>query len=220
MVGEKCRGGRAPLVRLECMVPDRYENLNSKVRESENNILRVFRGIARRGGSCRMDHYVEQCVGSTQEKEPSWAGCPTSTKLFSNVVAPTGGGHKVVCFTPSSLCRRNPTQGFHGRHLGPQPWWWQWLMPEGGDLFDDLPHSPFSCDLACSWPVTRRGWKVTALNGEGQVGTFYGMTDHSCQSPPSLSLVDWEAGGQSSLDSWAFGSMTDSYGNQLVRFRM
>ena len=43
-MGVKYSGGHAPLVRLGCTVPDRYKNLNSKDRESEQDIPRVVRG--------------------------------------------------------------------------------------------------------------------------------------------------------------------------------
>ena len=57
-------------------MPDRCQNLSSKGGESEQNIPGVIGGIARRGGSCQRDRYVEWCVGSTKEKEPSWVVCP------------------------------------------------------------------------------------------------------------------------------------------------
>ena len=68
LVGEKCRGGRALLVHLGCMVPDCCQNLSSKGGELEQNIPKVVEvvgGIARRGGSRQRDHYMEWCVGST-----------------------------------------------------------------------------------------------------------------------------------------------------------
>ena len=52
--------GRAPLVSLGCLVPDYYQKLSSNGGESEQNILRVVGGIARRGRECvlvfMMDH--------------------------------------------------------------------------------------------------------------------------------------------------------------------
>ena len=47
----KCRRGYAPLVHLGCIVPDHFQNLNSKGGESEQNIPGVVRGIAKREGS-------------------------------------------------------------------------------------------------------------------------------------------------------------------------
>ena len=63
-----------------------------------------------------------------------------------------GAGQSSLC--PRYCRRKNPIWGLPSRHLGPQTWWQQWLTPEGGDSFDDLPYWSFTCDLACSWAVT------------------------------------------------------------------
>ena len=71
----------------------------------------------------------------------------------------------VRCSTlrPRYCHRKNITRGFPGCHLSPWPWWWQWLMPEGGYSFQSLPCWPFACGLAYLEIVTCGGWKITAL---------------------------------------------------------
>ena len=123
-----------------------------------------------RGESCWRDHYVEWCVGSTQEKEPSSVDCLTSTKLFSNASASEDGGAGRSTLHPWCCCRENPIWGLLSHHLGPQPWWRQWLTPEGGDSFNDFSYWSFTYNLACSWAVTRGDWKITALVVRAELG--------------------------------------------------
>ena len=150
----KYHGGRASLVCLGCTVPDRCQNLSSKSGESKQDIPGVVGGIARRGRSHQKDRYVEWCMGSTQEKEPSWVVCPTSIKLFSNASIPKGRGVRPPALCPCHRHRRNPTRGFPSCHLGPWSWWRQWLTPEDRASFDYLPCWPLAWDLVCSWIVT------------------------------------------------------------------
>ena len=126
--GSEVPWGPCPFGSLRMYSALPLQNLNSKAGKLEQNILRVVRGITNRRGSFWRDRYVEWHVGSTQEKEPSWVVCPTSTKVFSNASASKDGAWGGLPCIPDIVIGRIPPEGSLATTLvlrfgGDNGWW-------------------------------------------------------------------------------------------------